>query len=97
RTARVRLRPRTGARLVLVMVMVLGNGVAVAGLGLALGLAGAGGLTRLLTSMLFEVEPTDPTTFAAVAILIGAVAVAAAWGPARRATRVDPVTALRND
>jgi len=63
--------------------------------GIASGIAGALALTRLMTSLLFEVKPTDPATFAAVAILLALVALAACYIPARRAMRVDPMVALR--
>jgi putative ABC transport system permease protein len=66
-------------------------------LGVALGLAGAFGVTRVLKSLLFEVAPSDAVTFAATAVLLVAVALAATWWPARRATRVDPVVALRTE
>jgi len=66
-------------------------------LGLALGIAGALALGRFLRSPLFEVRPTDPLTFAAVAILLALVTLAAAYAPARRAMRVDPMVALRHE
>jgi predicted permease len=65
--------------------------------GLAIGLAGALLLTRLMRSQLFGVQPTDPLTYAAVAFFLGSVALLASWLPARKAARVDPITALRNE
>jgi len=65
--------------------------------GVAVGLMGAVAATRLLTSMLFEVKPTDPATYAAVAAVLAAVALAASYIPARRAAKVDPLTALRQE
>ena len=77
--------------------LVLRQGLIYVSLGLALGLCGAFAATRLLTSMLFEVKPTDPATYAAVAVLLAIVALAASYAPARRATKVDPLTALRQE
>ncbi len=65
--------------------------------GLAIGLVAASGLTRLMTHMLYDVEPTDPLTFAAVASVLIATAFGACWGPARKAAFVDPVVALRSE
>jgi len=75
--------------------LVVGRGMILAGAGSAIGLAGAFWLTRWLQTLLFRVTPTDPLTFAAVLGVLLAVALAACYIPARRATRVDPVTALR--
>jgi putative ABC transport system permease protein len=63
--------------------------------GLALGLAGALGLTRLLASQLYEISPTDPSTLITAALALAAVAFLACWLPAHRATRMDPMKALR--
>jgi len=60
-------------------------------------LIGAFALTRVMTSLLFEVSPSDPTTFAAVPIVLGTVALAASYIPARRATRIEPLVALRDE
>jgi len=79
------------------MGMVLRQGLALAGMGLALGFAGAAGATRLLAKVLFQVKPGDPVTYAVVAALLTLAAVAACYLPARRATRVDPLAALRQE
>ncbi|HEX8897533.1 MAG TPA: hypothetical protein VF751_02450, partial [Chthoniobacterales bacterium] len=65
------------------------------GISLVLGVAGAFAATRLLNSLLFGVGASDPATFAGIVLLVSAVAFIAAWVPARRATRVDPIIALR--
>jgi ABC-type antimicrobial peptide transport system permease subunit len=77
--------------------MILGEGVAMALVGLAVGGAAAVPLSELLKGLLFGVEPADPPTIAVSALLLVAVAAAAAWIPARRATAVNPITALRSD
>jgi ABC-type antimicrobial peptide transport system permease subunit len=74
---------------------VLGGALAVAGAGGAAGLAAALGTSRVLASQLYEVSPSDPATLAGVCALLLAVALLAAWLPARRATRVSPTDALR--
>jgi ABC-type antimicrobial peptide transport system permease subunit len=62
-----------------------------------IGLAAAAMVTRVMTSMLVSVSPTDPLTFTAIALLFVAIACAASWIPARRAARLDPIVALRED
>jgi predicted permease len=78
-----------------VLRLVLGDGAKLACFGIAIGIASAIALTRLMTSLLFEVKPTDPETFAVVAIVLAIVALAACYVPTRRAMRVDPMVALR--
>jgi len=73
------------------------GGLLASGIGLALGLLGAWGLNRWLSTLLFEVQPDDPTTFIAVAIMLLTVVVVACWLPARRATRIDPGAALKQE
>ena len=78
-----------------VLRLVLVDGAKLACFGIAIGIASAIALTRLMTSLLFEVKPTDPETFAVVVIVLAIVALAACYAPARRAMRVDPMVALR--
>ena len=77
--------------------MVIRQGMSLAGLGILIGLAGALALSRLITTLLFGVYPNDPVSFAAIAALLAAVAFLATWLPARRATQVDPLAALRHE
>lgn len=95
RRKEIGIRMALGAEADSVLGMVLRDGLAVAGLGLAVGLVGALGLTRLLSSLLFGISHTDPMTYIAAPAVLAAVALAACWIPARRATRVDPMEALR--
>jgi ABC-type antimicrobial peptide transport system permease subunit len=97
RTREIGIRMALGARRGQVLVLVLRQGAALIVVGLALGLAGAAAGTRLLHSLLFGVTPFDPMTFAAVAVLFGAVATLASYLPARRATAIDPTVALRSE
>ena len=97
RQREIGIRIALGAERLRVVRMVLRRGVAAAGLGLLLGLAGAMALSRVLSSVLFEVTPTDLTAYLAAAATLGAVALVASWLPARRAARVNPMVALRND
>ena len=77
--------------------MVIGDGLAVTGLGLAIGLAGAAGLSRLLSGLLFQVTPLDPLSFVAAPLILLPTAVAASLVPALRAATVDPARVLRQD
>jgi ABC-type lipoprotein release transport system permease subunit len=95
RTGEIGIRMALGARRRDVLFLFLGNSLKVIAVGLALGTALAFALARVLRTFLFEVEPTDPATFAGVAILFTAVALLACYIPARRATKVDPMTVLR--
>jgi predicted permease len=95
RTREIGIRVALGAERKHVLSLVLNEGLLVVAGGLAIGLAASLILTRFLASLLFGVSPTDPLTFAAVAVLLAAVALLACYVPARRAMRVDPMLALR--
>jgi putative ABC transport system permease protein len=95
RTHELGIRVALGAQRRDVIGLVLRQGVKLVGIGVVIGLAGAWALTRVLTTLLYEVKPTDPLTFAAVPVLLIAVAILACWLPARQAASVDPLTALR--
>ena len=95
RTRDIGIRMALGASPGQIVWNVLGFGVRLAGIGLAIGLAAAFAATRLLSSLLYGVRPTDAITFAVVSLILLAVALIASYLPARRATRVDPIVALR--
>ena len=95
RTSEIGIRMTLGARPSDVLGMILKEGVIQAVAGLTLGLAGAVLLMRTFSSLLYQIKPADPITLVAVSILLAMTALLACFVPARRATRVDPVTALR--
>lgn len=95
RTHEIGIRMALGAQSIDVLKMVIRNGMTLVAIGVTLGLAGAFASTRLLSSLLFAVSPTDVMTFAIVSIALIAVALVAIYIPAHRATRVDPLVALR--
>jgi predicted permease len=97
RTVEIGIRMALGAQRCAVIGLVLRQGAALWLVGIALGFAGAWSVTRWMRSLLFEVQPTDPLTFAGVATLFCAAAAIACYVPARRATRVDPAISLRYD
>jgi len=95
RTREIGIRMALGAQWRDVLRMVLRSGMSLVAAGLAIGLAGALALTRLMRTLLFEVSPIDPITFTAVAFCVIVAALVACYIPARRATKVDPLVALR--
>jgi predicted permease len=97
RTHEVGIRMALGARAGDVLILVLRQSLWAAAGGVAIGAVGAAALTRTMRSLLFGVSVTDPLTFAAVALLLAAAAFVASYLPARRATRVDPLVALRSE
>lgn len=91
------IRIALGARPLDVLALVLRQGSIPVGAGIAVGVAAAFGLTRLLKSLLYETTPTDPRIFAAITLVLTAIAIAAMLIPARRATRVDPLASLHHE
>src|SRR5437588_12090317 len=97
RTQEIGVRMALGARPIDVLGMVLRDGARMTLLGIAIGMIAALALTRLMASVLFGVSPTDPLTFTGVALSLCAIALLACYVPAHRATRVNPVIALRHE
>ena len=97
RTQEIGIRMALGAQKRDVLRLVLGQGLGIVGLGVLLGVGAALGLTRLMTSLLYGVSATDPMTFVVIALLLIGVASLACYLPARRATKVDPLTSLRHE
>jgi putative ABC transport system permease protein len=95
RTRELAIRISLGAQTGDVLRLIMGGGLRLALAGVVLGLAGAFALTRMIAALLYEVSPTDIMTFAVVALLLTSVALVACWIPARRATKVDPMIALK--
>jgi len=95
RTQEIGIRLALGADPGVVRKMVIIQGMRLAVLGISIGIVSASGLTRLIGSLLFGVEPLDPIVFVSVPMILIVVALLAMWFPARRVTRIDPVDALR--
>jgi len=97
RTVEIGVRIAIGAEPSGIFRLVVGQGVLLSAVGIAIGWIAALGLTRFMGAMLVGVKPADPSTFAAMAVLFVAIAAVASWIPARRAARIDPTQALRQE
>jgi putative ABC transport system permease protein len=94
-TNEIGIRMALGAQRTDVLRLVLRHGMKLALVGIAIGIAASLALTRLMASLLFEIKPADPLTFAGVSLLLLIIALFACWLPARRAAKVEPMVALR--
>jgi len=97
RTAEIGMRMVFGAPRASILNLVVGEGLRLSAAGMVTGIAGALAATRVMASLLVGVNPTDPITFAAIALLFAAIAVTASWLPAHRASRLDPMVAIREE
>jgi putative ABC transport system permease protein len=97
RQREIGIRMALGARIAQVLAGVLGSSVRALAIGIAVGLAAAAGTSQLISHLAYGISPLDGPTYAGVAIVLAAAALAATWVPARRAARIDPVVALRNE
>jgi predicted permease len=97
RTSEIGVRMALGAQGRQVLAMVLRETALLAGVGVAIGIAAAAGLSRFIRGMLYGLQPSDPLTFACAVVLLFAIALLAGWRPARKASRLDPMVALRHE
>jgi putative ABC transport system permease protein len=97
RTAEIGMRMVFGAQRGTILQLIVGEGLRLSAAGIGLGLIAAAMVTRVMTTMLVGVTPTDPVTFLAIVVLFIGIAMAASWLPARRASRLDPMNALREE
>jgi len=97
RTAEIGMRMVFGAQRGTILQLIVGEGLRLSAAGIGLGLIAAALVTRVMTAMLVGVTPTDPITFMAIVVLFVGIAVSASWLPARRASRLDPMNALREE
>jgi putative ABC transport system permease protein len=97
RTHEIGIRMALGAGSRDVHRLIVGHGLTLAAIGIGIGLLGAFGVTRIVRSLLVDVSPTDPLSFAAIAAFLAAVGFTASYLPARRALTVDPIVALRDE
>jgi putative ABC transport system permease protein len=97
RTRELGIRRALGAQTNNLLLLVVGKGMLLAAAGIIVGTAGAIGVTRVLQKLLFQISPTDPLTFAAVAAVVSGLTIVACYVPARRAARIEPMRALRSE
>jgi predicted permease len=97
RTSEIGVRMALGAQGRQVLAMILGETALLAGVGVVIGIAAAAGLSRFIRSMLYGLQPSDPLTFAGAVLLLLVIALLAGWRPARKASRLDPMVALRHE
>jgi ABC-type antimicrobial peptide transport system permease subunit len=97
RTQEIGVRVALGAERGVILRLVIGQGLRLAALGILVGVAGAFGVTRFIRTLLYNVTPTDPLSFAGVSLFLVMMAFIASYMPARRALEVDPLVALRNE